>query len=131
MAAPLVRAVLAIGLLLAPANLRAGPAEDAHVASIEVDLRPPIEVAGGPIERHTLAQAMANHHVQAVSVAVADGGRIVWAKAWGFADAAGGVRATPATISRPARSASRSPPARPCRWSSRASSSWTRRSTAS
>jgi CubicO group peptidase (beta-lactamase class C family) len=41
---------------------------------------------------------MADHRLQAVSVAVADGGKIVWAKAWGYADAAAGVKASPKTV---------------------------------
>jgi CubicO group peptidase (beta-lactamase class C family) len=98
MPAQRLRIVLAMTLLLAPMHARAQAREDPAVAAIENDLRPTLEVAGRPPERHSVLQAMANHHVQAVSVAVADGGKIIWAKAWGFADAAAGVKATPETI---------------------------------
>jgi CubicO group peptidase (beta-lactamase class C family) len=91
-------ALLAVALLLAPAAAIAGPPEDPRIARIEQTLEPSLQAAGRPTSQHTLAEAMAEHHLQAISVAVADGGRIVWAKAWGFADTAAGVRATPETV---------------------------------
>src|SRR3569832_1594188 len=62
-------------------------APDPRIARVEQDLSPALQVKGRAVERHTLAQEMALHHTPAVSVAVIDGGRIVWAKAYGFADA--------------------------------------------
>ena len=91
-------ALLAAAALFAPAAGHAAPAEDPHIARIESGLEPAIQVAGRPAAKHTIAEAMADHHLQALSVAVADGGRIVWAKAWGYADTAAGVKATTRTI---------------------------------
>lgn len=91
-------AVLAATLLLAPGWGVAAAAEDPHISRIERNLEPSVQIAGRPVMRHTLAEAMADHNLPAVSVAVADGGKIVWAKAWGYADTAAGVRATPRTI---------------------------------
>jgi CubicO group peptidase (beta-lactamase class C family) len=61
-------------------------APDPRIARVEQDLSPALQVKGRAVERHTLAQEMALHHTPAVSVAVIDGGRIVWAKAYGLAD---------------------------------------------
>ncbi len=73
-------------------------AEDPHIARIEHDLRPLVQVQGRIEPSTSLAEAMAAHHVPAVSIAVIDHGRIVWARAYGYADVAGKVRATPATV---------------------------------
>ena len=73
-------------------------AEDPHIARVEHDLQPLMQVQGRPVHPVSLAEAMAAHHVPAVSVAVIDHGRIVWARAYGYADVAGKVRATPSTV---------------------------------
>jgi len=91
-------AALVAALFLAPATSRAAPDDDRRLAHIEESLQPRIQAVGRPEQRHTLAEAMADHHLQAISVAVADHGHVVWAKAWGLADAGRGVKATPLTI---------------------------------
>jgi CubicO group peptidase (beta-lactamase class C family) len=45
-----------------------------------------------------IEREMAKHNLVGVSAAVVDGDRIVWAKGFGYADAAGGVPATPDTV---------------------------------
>lgn len=61
-------------------------APDPRIARVEQDLSPSLQVRGRPVPHETLTEAMARHHVPAVSVAVIDKGHIVWAKAYGFAD---------------------------------------------
>ena len=46
-------------------------------------LRPAIEVTGRPAVQWSLAERMAHYHAPAVSIAIADGGRIVDARAFG------------------------------------------------
>ncbi len=87
----------AAGALALTAGI-ATAAEDPHIARVEHDLQPLMQVQGRPVHPVSLAEAMAAHHVPAVSVAVIDHGRIVWARAYGYADVAGKVRATPSTV---------------------------------
>ena len=81
-----IRRVAALVLVLAlPAATTAGAVSTReHSARIERDIRPPIRTADP--KPQTLAQAMAAHRVPSISVAVADHGKIVWARAWGWAD---------------------------------------------
>ena len=96
---PVSRAALAaVCFLLGPGIGTARAAEDPHIARIEADLEPAIQARGVPPVRHTLTAEMAAHHLPAISVAVVDGGKIVWAKAYGMADVAAGTRATPTTV---------------------------------
>jgi len=99
MKALLARAALLAALAwLAPAATFATPDDDRRLAQIAESLQPRMQAEARPTPQHTLAEAMADHRLQAISVAVADHGKIVWAKAWGFADASRGVKATPRTI---------------------------------
>ncbi|MDF1502780.1 serine hydrolase domain-containing protein [Roseisolibacter sp. H3M3-2] len=70
---------------------------DARAARIAADLRPAVRVRGRPIVRSTIEARMREVGVPAVSVAVVDGGRIAWARAYGVADVAAGRAATPTT----------------------------------
>jgi CubicO group peptidase (beta-lactamase class C family) len=72
----------------------AAAAENPHIARIEQDQESVVQVRGRPVVHTTLAEAMAAHHTPAISVAVVDHGRIVWAKAYGLADVARGTTAT-------------------------------------
>jgi len=69
-----------------------------HIARIEARLEPVLLVRGRPSIAHTLAEEMQAHRVASVSVAVADHGRIIWAKAYGLADVAGNRPATTGTL---------------------------------
>jgi CubicO group peptidase (beta-lactamase class C family) len=60
---------------------------------VERGLRPFAEAEGKP-QRWTLAERMAEHRVPGVSVAVIDGGKVVWVKGYGVRDA---VSADPVT----------------------------------
>jgi CubicO group peptidase (beta-lactamase class C family) len=81
-------------LLFVPGSTVAAPPEQ---AAIENDLQPMIQVRGESA-RKTLAEAMREYRVPALSIAVVDKGRILWAKAYGLADAAAGRAATPRTL---------------------------------
>jgi CubicO group peptidase (beta-lactamase class C family) len=82
--------------------LAAAPAwasgQAARIARIEADIEPSLQIKGRPPQRHTLADEMASHHTPAVSIAVVDHGRIIWAKAWGLADVASGRTANVKTM---------------------------------
>lgn len=97
--------MLALCALVATAAppLRAQPATDslapaARAARIEQDLRPVVRVRGRPIVRASLESRMRALGVPAVSLAVVDGGRVAWSRAYGTADVASGRRATTATL---------------------------------
>jgi CubicO group peptidase (beta-lactamase class C family) len=88
-------AALAVALL----GLGAGGAAAApSLAHVEANLEPAVQVRGRPVARHTVAEEMAAHHLPALSLAVVDHGRIVWARAWGMADVASGRRADVHTL---------------------------------
>ncbi len=56
---------------------------DARVDRVLHGLRPPVAIKGRPAVRWTLAERMAVHHVPGVSIAIIDGGRVVWARGFG------------------------------------------------
>jgi CubicO group peptidase (beta-lactamase class C family) len=57
-----------------------------------------VRIAGEPASSAPLAERLRHYRVPAVSVAVMDSGKIVWARAWGVADEATGRAATAATL---------------------------------
>lgn len=75
---------------------RAGPHE-ARIARIERTLLPAATIVGTPTRFMSLDERMAHFRVPAVSVAVIDGNRIAWSRAWGRT-AADGAPATPRTL---------------------------------
>jgi len=70
----------------------------AAAARIQDSLLPTILIRGEPPTTQTLAERLTEVNVPAVSVAVIDGGRIVWAEAWGMADGGTARQATTATL---------------------------------
>jgi len=70
----------------------------ARIRRIEDSLLPRVLIAGQAVPTRTLADRMAHHRVPAVSVAVINGHRVEWAKAWGMADVAAGRPATERTL---------------------------------
>lgn len=50
-------------------------------------LRPPVAIKGRPAVRWTMAERMAAHHVPGASIAIIDGGRVVWAGGFGVKEA--------------------------------------------
>jgi CubicO group peptidase (beta-lactamase class C family) len=91
---------LAVFLLLAGGALPPLQAQDtaAVIRRVEDSLLPRVLIAGEAAPARTLADRMAHHRVPAVSVAVIEGHRIAWARAWGMADVASGRAATPTTL---------------------------------
>lgn len=71
--------------------------DDPRIARVEAALVPQIVVRGQTTAPTTIAARMAYYRIPAVSVAVVDGGRIAWAKAYGSV-AAGGAPATVETL---------------------------------
>jgi CubicO group peptidase (beta-lactamase class C family) len=89
--------VLAALAAAAPSAAR-GQDAAARVARIEQRLLPRVVIRGEPPAAATLADRMQRLAVPAVSVAVINGGRIEWARAWGLADVAANRAATAATL---------------------------------
>ena len=58
-----------------------------RIARVDAGLRPGTQLAGESPVRWTLEKRMAHHKVPALSVAVINGGKIEWAKAYGVVDA--------------------------------------------
>jgi CubicO group peptidase (beta-lactamase class C family) len=95
MTTSLVRALTAALLLASGLQAQTPPGQAAHVARIERGLRPSPATRGAPPV--TIEERMKALGVPAVSVAVIDSGRIVWAKAYGVLDTASKRPATPDT----------------------------------
>lgn len=81
-------------LALASAAVMNAQSANERIARIEKDIRPAPVVRGNAT---TIEARMETLRVPAVSIAVVDSGRIVWTKAYGFADVGTSKRATPAT----------------------------------
>jgi CubicO group peptidase (beta-lactamase class C family) len=91
--------VAALGLLLVTAPASAATStQAARIARIEADLEPTVQIKGRPVAKHSLADEMATHRTPAISIAVVDDGRVIWAKAYGFADVASGRKAAATTM---------------------------------
>jgi CubicO group peptidase (beta-lactamase class C family) len=81
---------LAAACVLAPSAASAADADADRITRVLANLQPPVRIVGRAVASHTLAEEMAAHHVPSVSIAVAQHGRIAWARAFGFADVAAG-----------------------------------------
>jgi CubicO group peptidase (beta-lactamase class C family) len=94
-----LRLVLPAALLAAPVVLSAQSAADsARMERVISGLRPGVDVEGRPAQRWPLAERMAHHHVQGASIAVVDGGRMVWARGFGVREAGGTDSVTATTL---------------------------------
>ncbi len=100
----LIIATLAVGVASArteqaPNGVRPQAAADiaGRVARVVNGLRPRIEVAGSPV-RWSLAERMAEYQAPAVSIAIVDGGRVVWAQGFGVKEAGGTSPVTATTM---------------------------------
>ncbi|THD81257.1 MAG: class A beta-lactamase-related serine hydrolase [Phenylobacterium sp.] len=91
-------ALVAVVLAPLPAAASGKSTQDARIARIEQNLLPALQVRGRPMTARTLSGEMALHRTPALSVAVVDGGRIVWARAYGYADVAAKTPATTRTL---------------------------------
>ncbi len=74
--------VLAFSTTEVPQSFAQNPADD-RIDRVLHGLRPPVAIKGRPAVRWTLAERMAVHHVPGVSIAIIDGGRVVWARGFG------------------------------------------------
>jgi CubicO group peptidase (beta-lactamase class C family) len=88
-------AVLAALLLLSPVNLAADQPPP-EIQKVEKGLRGPVLLKGD--KTWTIEERMRQYRVPAVSIAVFGSGRILWAKAYGLADADAMTPATEATL---------------------------------
>lgn len=96
----LIRLVLPAALLAAPSvsDAQSSPADSARMARVAGGLRPAVEVEGRPARRWTLPERLVHHRVPGASIAVVEGGRIVWARGFGVREAGGAEPVTAATL---------------------------------
>ncbi|HSM06831.1 MAG TPA: serine hydrolase domain-containing protein [Longimicrobiales bacterium] len=78
----------------APQPEEPGPGADAVAAN----LMPAVQIEGQPEVLWDLEERMDHHRVPAVSVAVLQGGEVLWSRAWGLADVEARTPATPETL---------------------------------
>lgn len=94
--------VLPALLVLAACAESSGPAPPSNPAaspdSIATGLLPAIVLEGEPTMPWAIEERMEHYHVPGVSVAVLEGGQIVWAQGWGVADRETGAPVTPETL---------------------------------
>ena len=96
-AAPLARRPPAPGRE-APAPPPPPDSVEARIDRVTRGLLLPVRIRGEEPVRFEIESRLRHHRVPAVSVAVIEGGRIEWARAWGLARVAGGVEADTATL---------------------------------
>ena len=89
-----MRVLTLVALLLAPAALQA----QLPVSEIEHRLRPAVKLAGRPDTAFSIAERMRYYHVPAISVAVVENGRIVFAKGYGVAQFGGSTPVDTTTL---------------------------------
>ncbi len=75
-----------------------GSTLDAAIAHVTGALEPAIVVRGRPTTTFTLAERMDHYHVPGVSIALADSGRIVWARGFGVKEVGTTDSVTAATL---------------------------------
>jgi CubicO group peptidase (beta-lactamase class C family) len=86
----------ALALLIAATSAFAGePAADARIRQVENNLLPRVALKENLGRPATLAQRMQEFGIPGVSIAVIDGGKIVWTRAYGVSDT---VEKTPVTV---------------------------------
>ena len=83
----------------APSGVRPQAVADiaSRVARVVSGLRPRVEVVGAPM-RWSLADRMAEYQAPAVSIAIVEGGRVVWAQGFGVTEAGGTSPVTATTM---------------------------------
>jgi CubicO group peptidase (beta-lactamase class C family) len=91
-----VASLALLAALTAPAALACQ--RPAAVERVEQRLMPRVVIRGEPPVTRSLSDRMAHYRIPAVSIAVMNGGKIEWARAWGLADIAAKRAATPATL---------------------------------
>lgn len=89
--------ILSLELILTAVSEGAEIPTAARVERVLKGLRPKMEVEGAPV-RWTLAERMAAYKVPAVSIAIIDGGRVVWAQGFGVTEVGGHDPVTATTL---------------------------------
>ena len=80
--------LLSLGIALTTACAAAEATTAARIERVLNGLRPKVEAEGAPV-RWSLAERMAAYRIPAVSIAIIDGGKIVWAQGFGVTEAGG------------------------------------------
>jgi CubicO group peptidase (beta-lactamase class C family) len=98
-----IHSILIFGAFLlagcaAPARQSTAAAADARIDRITHGLLRAVRVKGGPEVTYDLPARLAHYRTPGVTIAVADSGRIVWARAYGVKEAGTSDSVTPATL---------------------------------
>jgi len=93
----LVLALLLLGGCTA-AHPPGAPGTPVGPDELAAGLQPAVQLEGEDPVHMALAERMAHYNVPGVSVAVMEGGEIVWAQGWGVADTKTGAPVTPHTL---------------------------------
>lgn len=91
----------AVSLHAVPSVAAQAPSSvEARIARVEHGLSTPVVLKGVPGQKMDLRARMAHHHVPAVSIALINGGKVQWARAYGVVEAGHipAVAATPQTL---------------------------------
>jgi len=91
-------AVLLFVTVAASVSLLACQEPDSRIARVESGLAGSIQVQGREMELFSLEERMAHYNVPGVSIAVLDGGEVVWAGGYGVTDTETGESVTVATL---------------------------------
>lgn len=94
---PLLPALLALTSVGACASPPVHDGTEPRVERVVSGLRRAVLVKGEPEPRYRLVDRLAHYRTPAITVAVADSGRIVWARAWGLKEAGTADSVTPET----------------------------------
>jgi CubicO group peptidase (beta-lactamase class C family) len=95
------RVVLVAAVVIVPGCSNGGAHPNRSAAAIErvtAGLLPAVSVANSAAVKYSLADRMAHYHIPAVSIAVVDSGKIVWARAFGVKEAGTTDSATATTL---------------------------------
>ena len=95
---PGAAALLCALLLLGGCTTSGPPGTPIGPDDLAIGLLPAVQLEGEDPVRYPLAERMARYNVPGVSVAVMEGGEIVWAGGWGVADTQTGTPVTPHTL---------------------------------
>src|SRR5579864_4513412 len=93
-----MRSCLVLTLFTCISVARAASTTEQRIAAIEKAVVPTLVIEGERASPVTLRARMDQLKVPAVSLAVFEGGRIEWAKAYGYADQERKTAATPQTL---------------------------------
>lgn len=93
----ILASILSLGLVVTAAAESVETPMDARVERVLKGLRPKMEVEGSPV-RWSLAERMVAYKVPALSIAIIDGGKVVWAQGFGVTEIGGHDAVTATTL---------------------------------